>query len=110
MLLDLLSALGHTHLAVAMFSSKLWVAVLAACNAVAQSDVPISSSLQSILANANQSELYKYPTQLTQGIVPKQFHSHNDYWRALPFYSALSVGAISIEADVWLINGTLHVS
>ncbi|KAK7748211.1 hypothetical protein SLS53_001466 [Cytospora paraplurivora] len=26
-----------------------------------------------------------------------------------PVYSALSVGAVSIEADVWLYNGTLHV-
>ena len=32
-----------------------------------------------------------------------------DYWRAIPFYSALSVGAVSVEADVWLYNGTLHV-
>lgn len=30
-------------------------------------------------------------------------------WRDVPFYSALSVGAISIEADVWLYNGTLFV-
>ncbi|KAK5133929.1 hypothetical protein LTR08_007158 [Meristemomyces frigidus] len=53
--------------------------------------------------------LYTYPTDLTQGIIPKAFHSHNDYWRPIPFYSALSVGAVSIEADVWLYNGTLHV-
>lgn len=26
-----------------------------------------------------------------------------------PLYTALSAGAISIEADVWLYNGTLHV-
>lgn len=30
-------------------------------------------------------------------------------WRDVPFYSALSVGAISTESDVWLYNGTLHV-
>jgi len=36
-------------------------------------------------------------------------HSHNDYWRPIPFYSALAAGAISVEADVWLYNGTLHV-
>ena len=39
----------------------------------------------------------------------KPFHSHNDYWRDLPFYSALRAGAVSVEADVWLINGTLYV-
>jgi len=27
----------------------------------------------------------------------------------VPFYSALSVGAISVEADVWLYNDTLYV-
>lgn len=30
-------------------------------------------------------------------------------WRPIPFYTALSAGAISIEADVWLYNSTLHV-
>lgn len=40
----------------------------------------------------------------------KPLHSHNDYWHDIPFYTALSYGAISIEADVWLVNGTLYVS
>lgn len=39
----------------------------------------------------------------------KAIHSHNDYWRDVPFYTALSVGAISVEADVWLVNNTLYV-
>ncbi|KAL9100657.1 MAG: hypothetical protein Q9163_003984 [Psora crenata] len=65
--------------------------------------------LQHILDNAYQGPLYAYPTSLTQGIIPVPIHSHNDYWRPLPFYSALAVGAISIEADVWLSNGTLYV-
>jgi hypothetical protein len=30
-------------------------------------------------------------------------------WRDVPFYTALSVGAISTESDVWLYNGTLYV-
>lgn len=69
----------------------------------------VSLSLQDILNQGHQGPLYTYPTSLTQGIVPKGIHSHNDYWRDVPFYTALSVGAISIEADVWLYNGTLHV-
>lgn len=71
--------------------------------------LPVSPRLQSILSDSTNSELYTYPTQLTQGIVPKAIHSHNDYWRPVPFYSALSVGAISVEADVWLYNDTLFV-
>jgi len=72
-------------------------------------NAPLSHPLQSILSHAHNSSLYSYPTDLTQGIVPIAIHSHNDYWRTVPFYSAVSVGAISVEADVWLINGTLHV-
>ncbi|RMZ89897.1 hypothetical protein DV736_g2874, partial [Chaetothyriales sp. CBS 134916] len=72
-------------------------------------DLDISSSLQNVLENTHDSDLYTYPTDLTRGVVPKQIHSHNDYWRDVPFYEALSVGAISVEADVWLINNTLHV-
>ncbi|KAH8887224.1 hypothetical protein GQ53DRAFT_809236 [Thozetella sp. PMI_491] len=83
--------------------------LLAAPLAIAQSDIPLSDSLQAVLSAAGASPLYKYPTSLTQGIVPKALHSHNDYWRPVPFYSALSVGAISVEADVWLYNGTLYV-
>ncbi|KAH2314991.1 hypothetical protein KXV92_006722 [Aspergillus fumigatus] len=33
----------------------------------------------------------------------------SDYWRDVPFYTALSQGCISTEADVWLYNGTLYV-
>ncbi|KAI9696656.1 MAG: hypothetical protein M1820_008105 [Bogoriella megaspora] len=77
--------------------------------AFSQSDLPISNTLQNILEGAPKSPLYTYPTDLTREIVPKAFHSHNDYWRDVPFYSALSVGAVSVEADVWLHNGTLYV-
>jgi len=69
----------------------------------------LPSTLQNILANTDGSNLYTYPTDLTRGIVPISAHSHNDYWRSIPFYSAIASGAVSVEADVWLINGTLHV-
>jgi len=69
----------------------------------------ISDPLQQILSSAPEDPLYTYPTAFTQDILPKNLHSHNDYWRPVPFYSALSFGAISVEADVWLYNGTLHV-
>ena len=31
-------------------------------------------------------------------------------WRDVPLLLALSLGVASVEADVWLINGTLFVS
>ncbi|PGH12969.1 hypothetical protein AJ79_03942 [Helicocarpus griseus UAMH5409] len=71
--------------------------------------VPGSAALQNILKNTDRSDLYGYPTDLTRGIIPIPVHSHNDYWRDLPFYSALSAGCISIEADVWLYDDTLLV-
>lgn len=30
-------------------------------------------------------------------------------WRDVPLLTALSFGVASVEADVWLINGTLYV-
>ncbi|KAJ4346834.1 uncharacterized protein N0V89_010766 [Didymosphaeria variabile] len=77
--------------------------------ALASSIPDVSSTLQNILKNTEQTNKYKYPTDFTRGILPKPFHSHNDYWRDVPFYSGLSYGAVSTEADVWLINGTLYV-
>ncbi|KAG8763733.1 COPII subunit [Ceratobasidium sp. 423] len=50
-----------------------------------------------------------YPTEFTRGIIPKGIHSHNDYWRDVPLFSAIAVGAISVEADVWLWNDELYV-
>jgi hypothetical protein len=94
-----------------MLSSIIAACILAAPALVtAQSDITISTPLQSVLSQiGSNSSLYNYPTHLTQGIIPKAVHSHNDYWRPLPFWSALAIGAVSIEADVWLYNGTLHV-
>ena len=68
-----------------------------------------SDQLQNILQNTDKSDKYHYPTDFTREILPKPFHSHNDYWRDVPFYTGLLYGAISTEADVWMINGTLYV-
>ncbi|KAK2733697.1 hypothetical protein FQN57_001977 [Myotisia sp. PD_48] len=67
------------------------------------------TSLQNILKNTDRSGLYQYPTDLTRDIIPVPVHSHNDYWRDVPFYTALAAGCISIEADVWLYDDTLYV-
>lgn len=42
-------------------------------------------------------------------VFPVPVHSHNDYWRDIPMLTALSYGCSSIEADVWLVNGTLLI-
>lgn len=58
---------------------------------------------------SSNSTLLQYPTQFTQGIVPKAIHSHNDYWRDVPLLTAISLDVASVEADVWLVNKTLYV-
>ncbi|KAF5026033.1 hypothetical protein F66182_1888 [Fusarium sp. NRRL 66182] len=42
-------------------------------------------------------------------ILPVPCHSHNDYWRQMPFYTALNAGCIGIEADVCAVQGQLYV-
>ncbi|KAF4555196.1 Hypothetical protein D9617_3g022680 [Elsinoe fawcettii] len=91
-----------------MFSVRSLAVLTAAIAVQAQRDIPLSEPLQRILSNTG-AAAYQYPTQLTQDIVPKAIHSHNDYWRQIPLYSAVSVGAVSVESDVWLSNGTLFV-
>ncbi|BGP07355.1 Altered inheritance of mitochondria protein 6 [Rhodotorula toruloides] len=51
----------------------------------------------------------QYSTDLTKGIVPKNIHSHNDYWRQVPLLDALSFGCKSVEADLHLVNGEILV-
>ncbi|KAL2824055.1 hypothetical protein BDW59DRAFT_148107 [Aspergillus cavernicola] len=93
-----------------MFASRsLLVAASALFLAFPTEAVERSSELQSILENTHKSSAYSYPTDFTRGILPIPVHSHNDYWRDVPFYTALSHGCISVEADVWLYNGTLLV-
>ncbi|GAW23183.1 hypothetical protein ANO14919_127330 [Xylariales sp. No.14919] len=35
-------------------------------------------------------------------VIPRACHSHNDYWRKVPLFTALTAGCTGIEADVWL--------
>ena len=53
--------------------------------------------------------LEPWSVDFTRDVRPIPCHSHNDYVRPLPLYSALSAGCISVEADVWLVDGELYV-
>lgn len=50
-----------------------------------------------------------YPWEFFKNVLPIACHSHNDYWRSIPLYSALGSGCISVEADVWLKGEQLLV-
>lgn len=45
----------------------------------------------------------------SRDIIPKAIHSHNDYWRHVPLFEALSLGITGVEADCHLIGGELYV-
>ena len=50
-----------------------------------------------------------YPTNFTRDILPIPCHSHNDYWRRVPLFSALRAGCIGVEADVWHFDNDLYI-
>lgn len=50
-----------------------------------------------------------WPTNYTGGVEPVRCHSHNDYWRDVPLFSALQAGCIGVEADVWLFGDEFYV-
>lgn len=45
----------------------------------------------------------------SRDVDPKAIHSHNDYWRRVPLFEALSLGVTGVEADCHLIDGVLYV-
>ncbi|KAF2795927.1 hypothetical protein K505DRAFT_238891 [Melanomma pulvis-pyrius CBS 109.77] len=47
---------------------------------------------------------FKWRDDFSRDIVPKNCHSHNDYWRSVPLYEALAAGCVGIEADIWLTD------
>lgn len=49
--------------------------------------------------------LADYPTDATRDVLPIPCHSHNDYWRRIPLFDAISWGCTGVEADVWQMHG-----
>jgi hypothetical protein len=46
---------------------------------------------------------------VTDHAVPVGCHSHDDYTRPVPLYSAIKAGCVSVEADIWLSGDDLLV-
>lgn len=111
----------------AMTFSKLSLfVVLSSWSALVLGEAGIHKRIRDLIKS--NSPLLQYPTQITQDIVPKGIHSHNDCalfapasygfvtkltirldWREVPLLTALSYGVGSVEADVWLFDGDLLV-
>ncbi|KAL2133293.1 hypothetical protein VTI74DRAFT_2594 [Chaetomium olivicolor] len=60
-------------------------------------------------AGTGTEELAWYPHDFLRDVTPVPCHSHNDYWRRVPLFSAIYAGCTGVEADVWLQNGDLLV-
>ncbi|KAK9449679.1 uncharacterized protein V1518DRAFT_222248 [Limtongia smithiae] len=71
------------------------------------SAIPIATQMLSLTGSIGT----QYTSDITRNIFTKKIHSHNDYWRDIPLYTALSKGVTSVEADVWHYDGddTLYV-
>ncbi|KAK4056497.1 Altered inheritance of mitochondria protein 6 [Microbotryomycetes sp. JL221] len=67
----------------------------------ARGDWPIDASFSPYAGGHDAPELV-FPGGLSRSVPARRIHSHNDYWRDTPLYSALAHGASSVEADVWL--------
>ncbi|TCD61318.1 hypothetical protein EIP91_008646 [Steccherinum ochraceum] len=90
-----------------VFTSAVWALALLSLPLFSCAKATIDQQIMS-LENSNPGFL-QYPTQLTQNVMPKFIHSHNDYWRDVPLLEAISLGVMSVEADVNLFNGTLFI-
>lgn len=53
--------------------------------------------------------LSPWPLDSLKTIKPVSCHSHNDYDRDIPLFSAMSAGCIGFEADVWYVSGNLYI-
>ncbi|CAH0053468.1 unnamed protein product [Clonostachys solani] len=54
--------------------------------------------------------LHNSPPSSPAAILPVSCHSHNDYWRERPLFSALEAGCVGVEADVWAYKDELFVA
>ncbi|KAG2735304.1 hypothetical protein G9P44_001518 [Scheffersomyces stipitis] len=79
--------------------------------------VPRAASIPPILAeydgNSDTTPIlpFNYTIEgLNRDVYVKPLHSHNDYWRSQPLFDALSIGAVSVESDVWYFPQGFNVS
>jgi hypothetical protein len=54
-------------------------------------------------------ERSRRPPNRSERLKQVPCHSHNDYWRPRPLFSALEAGCIGVEVDVWLSREDLFV-
>ncbi|KAH6669237.1 hypothetical protein B0J14DRAFT_487481 [Halenospora varia] len=101
---------------ITVLSICIWYVLLAALVVRLSPPPPPSNGIQQIVKQWKEPGTASPPPPLwlenfTRDLVPIACHSHNDYWRNVPLFDALSVGCSSVEADIWITDssGELYV-
>lgn len=69
-----------------------------------------TSLLAALLLAAGLTPAHAKSAPADLGAPVAQTHAHNDYEHTRPLYDALSHGFVSVEADVWLVDGELLIA
>ncbi|GME63572.1 uncharacterized protein LTHEOB_12436 [Neofusicoccum parvum] len=83
-----------------------WLSLVAALLTRLSPPTPAPAGVRTLLTTwrtpADSAPSATWLTSFSAGIQPVRCHSHNDYWRPVPLFTALAAGCASVEADVWL--------
>lgn len=86
---------------------RIWYSILVALIHRLSPPPAPSNGLQKIVSSWTESSTTApsppfWTEDFTRDITPVMCHSHNDYWRRIPLFDALSAGCSSVEADIFL--------
>lgn len=95
-----------------MSNSGLLQCLVVVCNAI---DALVPDFIDLVAGPIKDFQAYSsvpnhWSEALTADVHPIMCHSHNDYWRREPLFSAIRAGCTGVEADVWHFDGELYVA
>lgn len=87
--------------------NRIWYSILVALIHCLSPPLAPSNGLQKIISSWTEPSTTAPPPafweeDFTRDITPVMCHSHNDYWRKIPLFDALSAGCSSVEADIFI--------
>jgi hypothetical protein len=88
---------------------RVWLALVRALTSQL-SPKALDNGVEKIVAKwerpGDAQKMTPWPADFTRNINPFPCHSHNDYWRKVPLFSALAAGCVSVEGDIWFQDGS----
>ncbi|CAG8958637.1 hypothetical protein HYFRA_00009954, partial [Hymenoscyphus fraxineus] len=90
---------------------RIWYAILLALIRRLSPPPTPSNGIQKVISSwvepsATTPPLPSWTEDFTRNIQPIKCHSHNDYWRKVPLFDAISAGCSSVEADIFLTSSS----